>query len=177
MDELDRIVIDTLQDGFPVCERPFLAVAQQLGTTETELIARVDRLLREGTLTRFGPLFAADRLGGELTLCAMQVPHEAFDGVAHRVNAAVRLGEALGAERRAARMPLVRILERTGRRTRVYWHDAFCCHFARRSPWPSTSIVSADLLKVNVPPFTSRQPSAVVFSSTLAGLADVPLIV
>jgi DNA-binding Lrp family transcriptional regulator len=87
VDELDRVVIDALQDGFPVCERPFLAVAQQLEVSEAELIARVDRLLQEGTLTRFGPLFAADRLGGELTLCAMQVPREAFDDVAQRVNA------------------------------------------------------------------------------------------
>jgi DNA-binding Lrp family transcriptional regulator len=87
MDEIDRVVIDVLQDRFPVCERPFLAVAQQLDMSEAELIARVDRMLQEGTLTRFGPLFAADRLGGELTLCAMQVPRDAFDDVAGRVNA------------------------------------------------------------------------------------------
>ncbi|MCC6195324.1 MAG: AsnC family transcriptional regulator [Burkholderiales bacterium] len=87
MDAQDRLVIDTLQDSFPVCERPFLAVAQQLGMSEDELIARVDRLLADGTLTRFGPLFNADRLGGENTLCAMQVPRATFAGVAARVNA------------------------------------------------------------------------------------------
>jgi DNA-binding Lrp family transcriptional regulator len=87
MDALDRLVVDTLQDAFPVCERPFLAVAQQLCFTEDELIARVDRLLADGTLTRFGPLFNADRLGGEFTLCAMEVPRAAFAEIAQHVNA------------------------------------------------------------------------------------------
>lgn len=87
MDALDRRIVDTLQDGFPVCERPFLAAAERLGTSEDDLVARVDRLLADGTLTRFGPLFNADRLGGEFTLCAMAVPRESFDRVAARVNA------------------------------------------------------------------------------------------
>jgi siroheme decarboxylase len=87
MDALDRRIVDTLQEAFPVCERPFLAVASGLGVTEEELIARIDRLLDDGTLTRFGPLFNADQLGGKLVLAAMQVPPESFDDVAASVNA------------------------------------------------------------------------------------------
>ena len=87
MDAIDRRIVDTLQEGFPVCERPFLAAAERLGLGEDELVARVDRLLAVGALTRFGPLFNADRLGGEFTLCAMAVPRDAFDRVAERVNA------------------------------------------------------------------------------------------
>ena len=87
MDAIDRRLIDQLQDGFPVCERPFLAVAEMLDIGEDELIARVDRLLADGTLTRFGPLFNAEKLGGALTLAAMQVPAADFDRVADLVNA------------------------------------------------------------------------------------------
>ncbi|HEX6137278.1 MAG TPA: AsnC family transcriptional regulator [Casimicrobiaceae bacterium] len=87
MDELDRAIVDRLQSGFPVCERPFLAAAEALGTTEDELIARIDRLLREGTLTRFGPLFQVERMGGAFTLAAMSVPEDRFDPVAAAVNA------------------------------------------------------------------------------------------
>ena len=87
MDALDRRIIDTLQEAFPVCERPFLAVAGALGLTESELIARVDRLLGDGTLTRFGPLFDAERMGGRFVLCAMAVPPESFDDVAASINA------------------------------------------------------------------------------------------
>jgi len=87
MDALDRRIIDTLQDGFPLCERPFDAVATALGMDEGDLIARVDRLLVDGTLTRFGPLFNADRLGGAFVLAAMHVPPGRFDEVAAAVNA------------------------------------------------------------------------------------------
>jgi siroheme decarboxylase len=87
MDALDCRIVDTLQEAFPVCERPFLAVATGLGVSEDELIARIDRLLDDGTLTRFGPLFNADRLGGAFLLAAMQVPPESFDHVASIVNA------------------------------------------------------------------------------------------
>ena len=87
MDSLDRRIINELQGGFPVCERPFREAAQQLGTTESELITRLRCMLDDGLLTRFGPLFHAEQLGGALSLCAMQVPRERFDVVAEQVNA------------------------------------------------------------------------------------------
>ena len=87
MDSLDRRIINQLQGGFPVCERPFREAAQQLGTTESELITRLRCMLDDGLLTRFGPLFHAEQLGGALSLCAMKVPPERFDSVAAQVNA------------------------------------------------------------------------------------------
>jgi DNA-binding Lrp family transcriptional regulator len=85
-DATDRRIIDALQGGFPVCERPFLAAATDLGLAEDELIARIDALLAEGTLTRFGPLFDAEKLGGAFTLAAMQVPSADYERVAAAVN-------------------------------------------------------------------------------------------
>jgi DNA-binding Lrp family transcriptional regulator len=87
MDAADRRIVDAMQGGFPVCERPFAAAAAPLGLAEQELIDRIDRLLADGTLTRFGPLFDAEKLGGAFTLAAMQVPAERFDEVAAIVNA------------------------------------------------------------------------------------------
>ena len=86
-DVIDRRIIDALQGGFPVCERPFLAAATELGLAEDELIARIDALLADGMLTRFGPLFDAEKLGGALTLAAMQVPVADYERVAAKVNA------------------------------------------------------------------------------------------
>ena len=87
MDDLDRAIVDRLQTGFPVCERPFLEAARALGTTEDDLIARIDRLLRNGALTRFGPLFHVERMGGAFTLAAMAVPQDQFEPTAAAVNA------------------------------------------------------------------------------------------
>ncbi len=87
MDELDRNIINRLQLDFPVCDHPFAVVADQLGTSETELISRIERLLDDNYLTRFGPLYDAVRFNGALSLCAMEVPEERFDVVAEKVNA------------------------------------------------------------------------------------------
>ena len=87
MDELDRRIVSGLQGGFPLCERPFAEAAARLGTTEDELLSRLKNLLHARTLTRFGPLFDAERLGGAFSLCAMRVPPEDFERVAALVNA------------------------------------------------------------------------------------------
>jgi DNA-binding Lrp family transcriptional regulator len=87
MDAVDRRIVAALQGGFPVCERPFLAAAAPLGLNEDELIRRIDAMLADGTLTRFGPLFDAQKLGGAFTLAAMQVPAADFERVAATLNA------------------------------------------------------------------------------------------
>ena len=85
--ETDRRVVNALQEGFPLTERPFAVAAQTLGLSETDLIDRVRRLREDGWLTRFGPMFDADRLGGGTTLAAMTVPEEDYERVAEQVNA------------------------------------------------------------------------------------------
>lgn len=87
MNDLDRSIINRLQGVFPICENPFAMLAQELGTTEDELISRISVLLHQGVLSRFGPMYNAERIGGALTLCAMRVPLERFDEVAGQVNA------------------------------------------------------------------------------------------
>lgn len=86
MDAVDRDIINNLQGGFPVCERPYAEAAARLGLSEDELIARLETLLAQGTLTRFGPMYHAERLGGALTLAAMKIPPAEFDRVAEIVN-------------------------------------------------------------------------------------------
>lgn len=87
LDALDRQILNTLQGGFPVSPRPFAAIAAKLGLAEAELIARIEALLAAGTLSRFGPLYNAEALGGAVTLAAMAVPEAQFDDVAELVNA------------------------------------------------------------------------------------------
>lgn len=87
MDALDRAIINNLQGGFPVCDEPYRDVATRLGTTENELMRRIDAMLERGTLSRFGPMYHAERLGGGLTLAAMQIPADDFERVAAIVNA------------------------------------------------------------------------------------------
>ena len=86
MDAIDRRLINALQGGFPICDRPYAAVGRRLGLDEDDVIARLERLLEDGELSRFGPMYDAERLGGGLTLVAMAVPEDRFDEVAAIVN-------------------------------------------------------------------------------------------
>ena len=86
MDAVDRAIVNQLQGGFPICERPYAEAATKLGLTEDELMQRLDILLENGTLTRFGPMYHAERLGGALTLAAMKIPAADFERVAEIVN-------------------------------------------------------------------------------------------
>jgi DNA-binding Lrp family transcriptional regulator len=87
LDALDRRILNALQDGFPLVPEPFAAVAAGLGIGADELVARLARMKEAGAITRFGPFFDAEALGGAFCLCAMAVPPERFDAVAAQVNA------------------------------------------------------------------------------------------
>jgi DNA-binding Lrp family transcriptional regulator len=87
MNEIDRRIINALQSGFSVCGRPYLQTAMELGLTEQELIDRIQALLADGTLTRFGPLYHAEQMGGALTLAAVSAPSDRFDEIAEIINA------------------------------------------------------------------------------------------
>jgi DNA-binding Lrp family transcriptional regulator len=87
MNAAEKAIINGLQGGFPICERPFQVAAERLGLSEEALIEGLRGLLEAGILSRFGPMYHAERLGGALSLCAMQVPEEDFERVAAQVNA------------------------------------------------------------------------------------------
>ncbi len=87
LDATDRRVLNRLQEDLPLTARPFAAVAAELGLDEADLLARLGRMRRDGLITRFGPFFDAEAMGGAFCLCAMAVPAARFDAVAAQVNA------------------------------------------------------------------------------------------
>jgi DNA-binding Lrp family transcriptional regulator len=86
LDDVDRLLLNNLQGGFPVSHRPFADLAERLGLDEDDAIARLQRMVDAGALTRFGTILNAPQLGGERTLAAMHVPPQRFDEVAALVN-------------------------------------------------------------------------------------------
>jgi DNA-binding Lrp family transcriptional regulator len=87
VDQIDRDIINDLHGGLGICERPYLQAALRLGLQEDELMARLTRLLQDGVLTRVGPLYQIERMGGAFTLAALQAPLERYDQIAQCVNA------------------------------------------------------------------------------------------
>jgi DNA-binding Lrp family transcriptional regulator len=86
LDDLDRAIVNRLQEGFPLDPNPFEIVGYELGCSAPALINRLQRLMATGAATRFGPFFDAEAMGGAFCLCAMAVPPERFEAVAQFVN-------------------------------------------------------------------------------------------
>lgn len=86
LDPLDRAIINRLQDGIPVCEAPYAELAAELDTDEPTLLERLETLKQTGFLSRVGPMYNVERMGGAFTLAALQVPEVRFDEVADIVN-------------------------------------------------------------------------------------------
>lgn len=87
LDDIDRRILNRMQEDLPLCSAPFAAVAAELGLTESNLLDRLSAMKTSGVITRFGPFFDAAAMGGAFCLCAMAVPADQFDAVLTKVNA------------------------------------------------------------------------------------------
>jgi DNA-binding Lrp family transcriptional regulator len=87
IDPTSKAIINGLQGGFPLTSRPFRDAGSELGLSEGELLEGVRDLVEAGQLSRFGPLWNAEMLGGDVCLAAIAVPPERFHEVAEQVNA------------------------------------------------------------------------------------------
>ena len=86
-DDIDRLILNRLQEGFPISPEPYSEVATELGIAESDLIDRLAAMKEARIFTRFGPFFDAEAMGGAFCLCAMAVPEEEFETVMTKVNA------------------------------------------------------------------------------------------
>jgi DNA-binding Lrp family transcriptional regulator len=88
--ESERLVLNSIQDGFPTDARPYAALALRLKSehglalSEDEVIALIGSLKDRGYIRRLGAVFNSRPLGYMSTLCAAKVPEdmiEAFGGI------------------------------------------------------------------------------------------------
>jgi DNA-binding Lrp family transcriptional regulator len=86
MDETDRQILNRIQSDFPITERPYAAIASELGLPEPEILQRVAQLKAKGIIRRIGANFVPGKLGYVSTLCAARVPEDKVDMFAETVN-------------------------------------------------------------------------------------------
>ena len=78
-------LLNEFQRDFPLCSAPFAELAARLGVAEKVVLGGLEKLRREGKISRVGAVFAPKRIGAS-TLAAMAVPPEQLDAVAAAVN-------------------------------------------------------------------------------------------
>ena len=76
-----------MQNTFPMTERPFKAIADELNTTEAEVLATVQRLKDENIIRQTSAIFDTKRLGYTSSLVAFKVAEPAIDRAAEIINA------------------------------------------------------------------------------------------
>ncbi|MDR3153838.1 MAG: Lrp/AsnC family transcriptional regulator [Deltaproteobacteria bacterium] len=92
--ETERLLLNCIQDGFPIEGRPFAALAARLSRgngvnlSEDEVIGLVRRLKERGYIRRLGAIFNSRPLGYMSTLCAAKVPEDRLEDFGKRVSAA-----------------------------------------------------------------------------------------
>jgi siroheme decarboxylase len=87
MDDMDKKLLNLIQEDFPVMAEPFRRVGEKLGIGEAEVRQRIGKLKEEGIIRRIGAVFDLRKLGFASTLCAARVPEEKMRAFVTAVNA------------------------------------------------------------------------------------------
>ena len=74
-----------LQQGIPLCKRPFEALADEAGCDEADVIGFLEDCREQGLVRRFGAVFDTRRLGYRSALCAAAIPPSELDDIAARI--------------------------------------------------------------------------------------------
>jgi len=86
IDNIDKLIINNIQSDFPITERPYKTIAQNLNLDEDEVINRINKLKESGVIRRIGGNFGPATLGFISTLCAACVPEEKIEQFTNTVN-------------------------------------------------------------------------------------------
>jgi len=86
MTEKERLLLQYLQDDFPLAARPFALAGARFGISEDEVLAILARLERRKVIRYLGAIFDPKRLGIHSTLCAADVAPRNVAAVARAVS-------------------------------------------------------------------------------------------
>jgi DNA-binding Lrp family transcriptional regulator len=87
MDDIDRKLLNLIQEEFPISATPYAEVGAQIGIGEDEVLKRIGKLKESGIIRRIGAVFDLRKLGFASTLCAARVPDGKVRGFVEVVNA------------------------------------------------------------------------------------------
>ena len=86
MDEVDRKLINLVQDEIPITERPFAACGARLGLDEGEVLRRLRATQEMGLFRRLGASLDPRKLGYASTLVAARVPEDKMKAAVDFIN-------------------------------------------------------------------------------------------
>jgi siroheme decarboxylase len=143
-DPRDKAILAAIEDGLPLIERPYRAVADRLDLRQSEIIDRLDHMKSSGIVTRFGCVVRHEKLGYKSNAMAVwEVPEDCLDDVVESF----------------ARHPKVTLCYRRPRHLPVWPYNIFCMVHAR-SRWEAYAVID----EINLEADTGLLRQAVLFS-------------
>ena len=85
-DLLDKRMLNVLQSKFPMTARPYLQMAEDLGTSEHDLMSRIAYQKRKNVVRSISAIFDTRRLGYKTTLVAFNLPAGKLEKGARHIN-------------------------------------------------------------------------------------------
>lgn len=86
IDETDKAILNRVQSDFPITSRPYLAIADELGLSEDDVINRLKKLKKSAIIRRIGGNFTPEKLGFVSTLCTASVSENKIESFAKAIN-------------------------------------------------------------------------------------------
>ena len=143
-DPRDKTILAAIEDGLPLIERPYRAVADTLDLRQSEVIDRLEHMKASGIVTRFGCVLRHEKLGYRSNAMAVwDVPDD-------------RLGSIVES---FARHPKVTLCYRRPRHLPAWPYNIFCMVHAR-SRWDAYSVID----EINLESGSGLLRQAVLFS-------------
>jgi DNA-binding Lrp family transcriptional regulator len=82
----EKILLGAIEDGLPICSRPYAAVAAGLGWPEEHVIGQLSQMLEAGIVTRLGCVLRHREIGFKANaMVVWNVPDEAVDAAGQRL--------------------------------------------------------------------------------------------
>jgi DNA-binding Lrp family transcriptional regulator len=86
LDEVDLKIMRATQAGLPLTAQPYQAVAEQLGLTADEVIARMQRMQKQGVIRRIGAVPNHYKLGYRFNgMTVWNVPDDKIDELGQKI--------------------------------------------------------------------------------------------
>lgn len=144
MDDVDRVLLRTVQDGLPLVSRPYQSVGNMAGMTEGDVRTRLGGLIANGVIKRFGVIVRHHECGyRHNAMVVWDVPDDAVRAAGERL----------------AGMDAVRLCYRRPRRPPDWPYNLFCMIHGR-----DRDAVNDEVERVTAAARLTGRPRDVLFS-------------
>lgn len=86
MNDIQKRIMNFLQEGIPICERPYEELSKKIGLSEEEIVSQLRVLKDKGYIRRYGAISDINKIGISSTLVGLKVEESCLEKVALKIS-------------------------------------------------------------------------------------------